>query len=252
MEAKSLEEMPLAVSIKGLRKEYKPLVKLPFASPMRKVAIQHMDLRVPRGQCLAILGPNGAGKSTLLRIIATLVLPTQGEVKVEGIPIARADEIRRLIGWATGDERTFYWPLSGLANLHFFAALQNVKPNRIAERVKSVLAEVGLEEVASVAYRAYSSGMRQRLAIARALLHEPKVILLDEPTRSLDPESADGVRRLLNDRRHCGQTVIWVTHNPIEATQYCDRVVWIREGLIVSDLPAHDARAGQIPWKTEQ
>ncbi len=240
-----------AVEIRGLGKTFPAPNSLPWAVRPGKVALHSLDLTIPAGQALAILGPNGAGKSTLLRILATLLQPTQGEGWVTGVALAAGAQVRRHIGWATGDDRTFYWPLSGTANLEFFAALQGLHGAAAQARIAQVLDAVGLAAVAGTAYRAYSSGMRQRLAIARALLHQPAVLLLDEPTRSLDPAAAEGVRRLLRACCEHGQTLVWVTHNPAEAAAYCERVIWLRGGRLVADRPAADPAAIAMPWQAE-
>ncbi|HUS13542.1 MAG TPA: ABC transporter ATP-binding protein [Chloroflexia bacterium] len=241
---------PAAIHITGLDKEF-PARWRPLKPPAPPtVALSAFALTVPTGQRLAILGPNGAGKSTLLRILATLIRPTRGEVTVQGVDIRDALAVCRQIGWATGDDRAFYWRLSGQANLEFFAALHDLYGAAARARIAAVLEQVGLADKAGAPYQAYSSGMRQRLAIARALLHEPAILLLDEPTRSLDPESADGIRRLLHSQPGAGHTLIWVTHNPVEAATYCDRVIWMRAGRVAADLSTSDpARAMAIPWQ---
>ncbi|MDQ2805831.1 MAG: ABC transporter ATP-binding protein [Chloroflexota bacterium] len=238
-----------AVEIQQLNKTFLAPGGWPWTARAGKVALHSLDLTIPAGQALAILGPNGAGKSTLLRILATLLQPTLGQVWVTGATLAAGAQVRRQVGWATGDDRAFYWPLSGAANLEFFAALQGLHGAVAHARIAQVLAAVGLTTVAGTAYRAYSSGMRQRLAIARALLHQPAVLLLDEPTRSLDPEAAESVRRLLRACHEGGQTLVWVTHNPAEAAAYCDRVIWLRGGRLVADRPAGDPAAITIPWQ---
>ena len=240
-----------AVEIQQLGKTFPAPGGWPWAAAPGKIALHSLDLIVPAGQALAILGPNGAGKSTLLRILATLLQPTVGQVWVRGVELAAGAKVRRHVGWATGDDRAFYWPLSGTANLEFFAALQGLQGAAAQVRIAQVLEAVGLSAVAATAYRAYSSGMRQRLAIARALLHQPAVLLLDEPTRSLDPEAAESVRRLLRACHTTGQTLVWVTHNPAEAAAYCDRVIWMRAGHLVADRLAGDPAAIAIPWQDE-
>lgn len=244
-----------AIEIVNLHKSFRPLniLRRPTGQGNNgRIAIDGLTLEVPENQRLAVLGPNGAGKSTLLRILATLVRPTTGSVQVLGHDIDDAPAVRRLIGWATGDERSFYWQLSGLANLQFFAGLQGLRGPEGAERIDYLLRSVGLADASHIGYHAYSSGMRQKLAIARALLHSPKVLLLDEPTRSLDPESADELRRLLHDYAGKSHTIVWVTHNITEAVDYCDRVIWMRAGKIVRDVSSDDReRAVQIPWRQE-
>ena len=238
-----------AVEIHDLDKAFPAPRRLPPGSGAApRLALAGITLTVPRGQSLAILGPNGAGKSTLLRILATLVRPSRGQVRILGHDLRDSLRVRRLVGWATGDDRAFYWPLTGQANLEFFAALYGLRGAAGAGRIRTVLGQVGLAEVAGVAYRAYSSGMRQRLALARALLHAPPVLLLDEPTRSLDPEAAAGVRALLRTCQAAGQTLLWVTHDPAEAAACCDRAIWLRAGSVVADgAPAALAAPAPAP-----
>jgi ABC-2 type transport system ATP-binding protein len=228
----------IGIEIEGLHKEFAPALRLPWDKSPRRVALSNICLQVPPGQRLAVLGTNGAGKSTLLRILATLVRPTSGLVRVGGVDVRDWGRVRSMVGWATGDDRSFYWSLSGRANLEFFAGLQGMAGPATRSRVGEVLERVGLDDVADTPYRAYSSGMRQRLAVARALLHEPALLLLDEPTRSLDHEAAESLRTLLVEYSRGGRTLIWVTHNRAEAAECCDRSIWLREGRIEYDMPS--------------
>ena len=209
--------------------------KWPWAgreSALGKTALAGVDLVVQKGERLAIMGPNGSGKSTLLRIIATLITPTTGSVRVAGIPISDSRRVRAEIGWATGDERSFYWPLTGRANLEFFAALYKLHGRAAAVRIDHVLDMVQLASVADERFHAYSSGQRQRLAIARVLLSDPNILLLDEPTRSLDPDSAGAIRQVLGDLGAAGRTLLWVTHSPEEAAACCTRILRLDNGRI--------------------
>jgi ABC-2 type transport system ATP-binding protein len=199
------------------------------------VALDDVSLTLARGSSLAVLGPNGSGKSTLLRILATLITPTAGTVEVGGYSLSQGDYVRAQIGWATGDERSFYWPLSGWANLEFFAALRGLHGRAAATRITQVLNLVGLMAQAAQPFRAYSSGQRQRLALARALLADPPLLLLDEPTRSLDPDAAAVIRAVLRAQNAAGHTLLWVTHDPAEAAACCHRALWLDAGRIVRE-----------------
>lgn len=198
-------------------------------------ALRELSLTVRRGEILGLLGTNGAGKTTLLKILATLILPTAGCVTVDGHDVTReADRVKAMIGWATGDERSFYWRLSGRQNLEFFGAFQGLAPRAVRERIAQLSEQLGLEGL-DRRFGGYSAGMRHRLAIARALLRQPRILLLDEPTRSLDPLMADALRRLILDTlvAQMGCTVILATHNLQEAEELCDRIAVLHEGWLV-------------------
>ena len=168
-------------------------------------ALRGVDLRVAGGEIVALLGANGAGKSTLIRILATTVLPDSGRASVCGHDVeSDAARARASLGLMLGNERSWYWRISGRANLHFFAALYGMRRREAKARTSELVAEVGLEEAADRRVSGYSSGMRARLSLARALLREPPALLLDEPTQNLDPVAAAAFRvtvlRLAADR----------------------------------------------------
>jgi ABC-2 type transport system ATP-binding protein len=204
-------------------------------------ALVGVDLSVPVGNVHGVIGPNGSGKSTMLRILATLVLPDAGSATVEGFDVvASAREVRRRIGFSTGEERSVYWRLTARQNLEFAAALHRLADP--ASAVDMALAGAGLSDVADRPVSGFSQGMARRLGLARALLHSPPVLLLDEPTRSLDPaareEFHDAVVAL---RDRSGVTVLLTTHDMAEASSMCDEVSILRAGRILSHGPPGDA-----------
>jgi ABC-2 type transport system ATP-binding protein len=201
------------------------------------VALDHVDLDVAPGEVVAVMGPSGAGKSTLLRVLATLVAPDAGTAAVAGADLAREGAaVRRAIGLVLGEERSWYWRLSGRANLEFFAALHGCDRATARTRAAALLTGVGLGGgAADRRVGTYSSGMRARLALARGLVGEPRVLLLDEPTRSLDVGAADHVRALLRDHvAERSTAVLLVTHAAGEAAALADRVVVLGDGRIVA------------------
>jgi ABC-2 type transport system ATP-binding protein len=203
-------------------------------------AVQSLDLALPQGALLGILGPNGAGKTTLLKLLATLLLPTSGRLIVGGVDALRDPRrARARVGLVTGDERSFYWRLTGRQNLAFFGALYAIEPRRARHRAGELAAALGIAEVLDAPVDTYSSGMRQRLALARGLLHDPALLLLDEPTRSLDPEAAASLRQMIARlARQGGHTVVLVTHAPEEARALCTHVGTMREGRLELEVPS--------------
>lgn len=202
------------------------------------LAVDGVSLRIAPGEMYGILGQNGAGKTTLIRMLSTSLLPTSGSATVGGYDIVReARQVRRLIGLVSGEERSFYWRLTGRQNLEFFAAIYHVPRDVVARRIDMLLTRVGIAEHADRPFQTYSTGMRQKLAIARGLLSEPRVLFMDEPTRSLDPISAQAVRRFIADYilGELGCTVILATHSMAEAEDLCDRIALIRAGRVVAE-----------------
>ncbi len=206
----------------------------------RFVAVDGIDLRVEQGEIFGVLGPNGAGKTTTMRMLATLLLPTAGEVRVLGIDV-RSDprEVRRRFGAVLSGERSLYWKLTARENLEYFAALYHVPAAGTAARIENVLDAVRLTDRADDYVERFSMGMRQRLVLARALLPDPPLLLLDEPTVGLDPQSAHSMRERVRQLRTEGKTILLTTHYMEEADQLCDRIAIIDGGRIVAlDSPA--------------
>ncbi len=197
--------------------------------------LSDIDLELRCGEILGVVGPNGAGKSTLLRILCGLLLPDSGSVRVCGVDLAHeGHEIKRKVGYVPADERGLLGRISGFENLEFFARLNDLSGKELQSRVMRSLERVGLAEQADKQFMNYSSGMKQRLLIARGLLIAPEVLLLDEPTRSLDPFSASTVRALVNEIRSSQKcSVIIASHNLVEIEAICDRVVVLSGGRIL-------------------
>jgi ABC-2 type transport system ATP-binding protein len=202
-------------------------------------ALDDVSLHVTPGGILAVLGQNGAGKSTLLRILGTTVLADRGSASVGGVDIV-ADPLRARgrMGTVLGDERSFYWRLTGRHNLEFFATLQGFDSEEARDRTSELLDRVGLMGAADRRFGEYSSGMKARLSFARALLTEPPVLLLDEPTRTLDPIVARDFRELVVERaRTSGSAVLFSTHDLHEASEIADQVVVLERGGIAATTP---------------
>ncbi|MBW3574832.1 MAG: ABC transporter ATP-binding protein [Actinobacteria bacterium] len=209
------------------------------------IALHGVDLEVPWGGIVALLGPNGAGKSTLLRILGTTVLPDRGRAEVAGHDVvADPGAARRCLGLVLGEERSWYWRLSGRDNLQFFAALHGLRRSAARSRAAELLADVGLTEAADRRFDRYSSGMRARLSLARALLCEPPVLLLDEPTRTLDPMAASAFRGEVRRQAEAGRAVLFATHDLHEAAAVASRVVVMAGGGVVATTDDPSDAAG--------
>ena len=199
------------------------------------VALDGLSLEVAEGELFGLLGPNGAGKTTTIKILTTLLIPTSGMASVVGLDVVRdAKEVRRRIGFVFGGERGLYYRLSGRDNLRYFAELYAVPPREIGKRVEELLELVGLTDRADERVEGYSRGMKQRLHLARTLVHRPRVIFLDEPTIGLDPIGARDLRRIVSELHRSGATIILTTHYLFEADQLCQRIGVIDKGRLVA------------------
>lgn len=194
-----------------------------------KTVVSGLDLEVTGGTVHALLGPNGAGKTTILRMLAGLTYPSQGSVRVlGGDPASR--EIRSRIGWIPSGDRSFYLRLSGRENLIFFARLYGMNLTAARERADELLAVVQLEDAGRQPVRAYSHGMQKRLVIARGLLTEPPVLIVDEATHDLDPASAENVRSLVSEACSSGGAVVWATQRLEEIRSFAHEVTVLGRG----------------------
>jgi ABC-2 type transport system ATP-binding protein len=203
-------------------------------------AVDGIDLRVERGEIFGVLGPNGAGKTTTMKMLATLLEPTVGSARILGYDVVReAREVRRRMGAVLSDGRSLYWKLTARENLEYFAALYHVPPKEQEARITSALEAVKLDDRSDDYVERYSTGMRQRLVLARALLPDPELLLLDEPTVGLDPQSSRDLRDRVRDLQAQGRTVLLTTHYMEEADQLCDRIAIVDHGHVVAlDTPA--------------
>ncbi|HKS30374.1 MAG TPA: ABC transporter ATP-binding protein [Pyrinomonadaceae bacterium] len=231
----------VAVSIEHLSKTY-PVPLARFKGFFRRSgkppveALRDVSLEVREGEIFGLIGPNGAGKTTLTKIIATLVQPTEGTVTVRGFDSVRDEErVRALIGLATAEERSFYWRLTALQNLLFFARLYGMEESASRRRIAELLNLFEFDEaMGRRRFGELSTGNKQRLAVARALLPKPPVLLLDEPTRSLDPLAAARLRSVISQlaRLDPPVSVLLTSHNLSEVEELCDRVAIISQGVI--------------------
>jgi ABC-2 type transport system ATP-binding protein len=198
--------------------------------------LKGISLEVFQGEALGLLGPNGAGKTTLLEILSTLLLPSGGEATICGYDVVReAGQVRKVVSYCPSASENFYPRLTGMRNMEFFALLNNLSPREARRKIQTVLDLVELEGGSDVPFQLYSEGMKHRLALARALLTDPELLLLDEPTRSLDPVLQGEIRKFLRERvvAKLGKTVLLVTHSLLEAEQVCDRLAILHRGQMV-------------------
>jgi len=209
-------------------------------------AVDRVHIKIKRGEVFGLLGPNGAGKTTLIKILCTLIIPTRGKAYIDGHEIVKNGEmVRRIIGLVTGEERSFYWRLSGKENLKFFGTLYNMKPKEIQKKVDYLVELLEMQEYIDTRFDEYSTGMKQHLAIARCLLSDAKVLFMDEPTKSLDYHSATKLRKFIKERlvNQEKKTVFLTTHILQEAADFADRIAFMDKGVVkacgtVSELKA--------------
>ena len=207
-----------------------------FGGVRETVALNGVNLQVPRGAVFGLLGPNGAGKTTTVRILSTLLTPTSGSASVLGFDVMKdTAEVRRHIGFVLGGDRGLYGRLTGKENLEYFAALNHIDPRQAAIRSEELLRNVGLYDRRDSLVEQYSRGMKQRLHIARGLLTDPDVVFMDEPTIGLDPQVAQEVRAVIPELSSRGKTVLLTTHYMFEADVLCDRLALIDNGEIVAE-----------------
>ena len=211
-------------------------------------AVDNLNIEIKKGELFGLLGPNGAGKTTLVKMLCTLLPPDSGTAFINGYDIVKQPmQVKRSLGtlFSVG-ERGFFWRLNGYRNLEFFASIYNVPRQKRQERIKEVLRLVGLENSAFDLYQKYSGGMKRKLALARTLLPDPPVILLDEPTTGLDVISSRNIREFVRKTVvESGKTVLYTTHYIEEAAQICDRIGILKQGQIVA-LDTPDALRAKI------
>lgn len=228
-----------AIDVQGLRRIYRARLGV-FGRKVKEVlAVDGVTFGVAQGELFGLLGPNGAGKTTTVKMLTTLLIPTAGEAHVLGFDVVgEADQVRRRIGFVFGGERGLYWRLSGYDNLVYFANLYHVPSEVQKRRIPYLLDLVGLGGRGEEKIEGYSRGMKQRLHIARALLHDPELLFLDEPTIGLDPVGARELRNTIRDLQSEQKTILLTTHYMFEADVLCQRIAVINQGQIVAlDTP---------------
>ena len=238
-----------AIQIVNLTKTFKSKTQTADAGLFKRKktvavnAIDNLNLTIKKGELFGLLGPNGAGKTTLVKMLCTLLPPTKGTALINGYDINKQQmQVKRSLGtlFSVG-ERGFFWRLNGYRNLEFFAAIYNVPRPKRQERIMEVLKLVGLENSAFDLYQKYSGGMKRKLSLARTLLPDPPIMLLDEPTTGLDAIASRNIREFVKTRvsEESGKTVLYTTHYIEEAAQICDKIGILSHGKLVAlDTPS--------------
>lgn len=228
-----------AIEVSHLKRVFKSQIGVIKRTNREVLAVDDVTFGIQEGELFGLLGPNGAGKTTTVKMLTTLLIPTLGSATVKGFDIvSQADEVRKRIGFIFGGERGLYWRLSGIDNLRYFASLYNLDYEVTKKRIPKLLELVGLKGRGDEKVEGYSRGMKQRLHVARTLLHDPEVLFLDEPTLGLDPVGAREFRQVILDLQSEKKTILLTTHYMFEADALCDRIAIINHGRIVaSDTP---------------
>jgi ABC-2 type transport system ATP-binding protein len=233
-----------AIQARDLVRTYKTSTGIFRRRAVAVEAVRGVSFEVADGELFGLLGPNGAGKTTTIKMLITLLIPTSGSASVLGYDVVRdAREVRKRIGYVFGGDRGLYERLSALDNLRYFAELYAVPPAEQRRRIAELLDLVGLAGREKERVEGYSRGMRQRLHIARGLLHDPPVVFLDEPTIGVDPVGARELRRTIAGLTQAGKTVLLTTHYMFEADDLCDRMAVINKGEIVAEGTPSDLKA---------
>jgi ABC-2 type transport system ATP-binding protein len=228
-----------AVEVDHLKRIFKTNIGVIRRKIKEVVAVEDISFEIETGELFGLLGPNGAGKTTTVKMLTTLLIPTDGTARVFGKDVVKeANKIRSQIGFIFGGERGLYWRLSGIDNLRYFATLYQVDPEISKKRIPYLLELVGLKDRGNEKVEGYSRGMKQRLHIARTLLHDPEVLFLDEPTIGLDPVGARETRQVIRNLQSEKKTILLTTHYMFEADALCQRIAVINHGKIIAlDTP---------------
>jgi ABC-2 type transport system ATP-binding protein len=227
--------MESAIVLDHLRRVFRPKIGVLRRTTKEIVAVEDISFEIGSGELFGLLGPNGAGKTTTVKMLTTLLIPTAGSANIQGYDVVKqANEVRKRIGFIFGGERGLYWRLSGIDNLRYFASLYHVDPQVARQRIPFLLDMVGLKERGNERVEGYSRGMKQRLHVARTLLHDPQILFLDEPTIGLDPVGAREFRQVILNLQSEKKTILLTTHYMFEADALCQRVGVINHGHIVA------------------
>lgn len=230
-----MNETHMAVEVENLVRDYQGTGQKSGSAPHGVRALNGVTFSVAEGTLFGILGPNGAGKTTMVKVLSTVITPTAGSARVFGHDVAREPQrVRPRIGVAYGGDLGLYWRLNGLDNLVFAGQLQGMPARESVARAWELLEQFGLSEAARKRVDGWSRGMRQRLHLARCLIHQPDLIFLDEPTNGLDPAAARNLRLLIENLRRTGKTIFLTTHNMSEADSLCDQLAIISKGKLVA------------------
>lgn len=229
----------IAVKVENLHKVFQSIQGFWRQKRHPITAVDDISFSIGKGELFGMVGPNGAGKTTTVKMLSTLLLPTSGTASIFGLDILKdTKQIRSRIGFTFGGNKGLYSRLSGLDNLKYFAELYKLSPDIINKRIKELLEVVGLTGRENDRVETYSSGMQQRLHLARALLHDPELIFLDEPTVGIDPVGAREIRQLVKDLLKRGKTILLTSHYMYEVEELCDRIAVVNHGKIIAlDTP---------------
>lgn len=223
------------ITVQNLKRTYLTHIGLLNQEKKLVEALKGIDFEVYPGEIFGLLGPNGAGKTTTIKILTTLLAPSAGQAKVFGFKaFGEEKKIRPRINFIFGGERSLYWRLSGLDNLKYFADIYKIPRKKQPELIDALLNEVGLYDVRKQKVETYSKGMKQKLQIARALLNDPEIIFLDEPSIGLDPVAARTLKNMIRALSEKGKTVLLTTHYMQEAEELCHRIAVINHGQIIA------------------
>lgn len=232
------------IEAKDLRRTYRTSTGFIRRKALDVEAVRGVSFSVEEGELFGLLGPNGAGKTTTIKMLITLLIPTSGSANVLGFDVVEdAQSVRERIGYVFGGDRGLYERLSGLDNLRYFAELYGVPAREQKARIGHLLELVGLTGREKERVEGYSRGMRQRLHIARGLIHDPPVVFLDEPTIGVDPVGARELRQLMSSLIEAGKTVLLTTHYMFEADALCDRIAVIARGQIIGEGTPKDLKS---------
>jgi len=218
--------MEKIIEIKNLTKIYKNGIK----------ALKNINLTINRGEKITIFGSNGAGKTTLIKTIGMFIIPDDGEIKIKGYDVKKeSKQIKKLISIATSNERSFYYRLNLEENLNFFGMLNNLTGKELKKKVEKGLKEMGLYENRKIKYMEASTGMKRRLNLARALIKEADIYLLDEPTNGVDIETKMKIYEIMEELSKNGKTIILASHD-VSEMEKTDRIVVLKKGEITADI----------------
>lgn len=234
------------IEVKSLKKTFRTRTGLWKIKTKETNAVEDVSFSIDKGELFGLLGPNGAGKTTTVKMLTTLLLPTSGSASIMGLDVVKqTQEVRKHIGFAFSGSRGLYNRLTAIQNLKYFAELYSLDTEVSRKRIPELLELVGLGSRGDDRVETYSSGMTQRLHLARALLHDPEVLFLDEPTVGIDPVGSRELRKTVKDLLSLGKTILLTTHYMAEAEELCHRIGIIKKGRIVA-LDTPDALKKQI------
>ena len=220
-----------------VKRTYRQMLFNPLGKTQTIPALTNICLNINSGDHVAFMGVNGTGKSTLLKLIGGLLYPSMGSIIIDGYNTVKENEkARKNVGFVLNEERSFYWRLSGFQNLEFFGALDNLSRRNLRKRIEDLIDLVGLNDAAYKPVGVYSSGMKQRLAIARGLISDPKILIMDEPTRTLDPEAVDYITQLISIKlkENLKKTLLIATHRFDEVEKLCNNVCVMKKGKVLA------------------